>query len=485
MIPLLAAENVSKRFYATRALSDVSLSLLPGEVHGLVGENGAGKSTLIKIFGGVYRPDSGRVLLNGQEVKLGSPAEALRAGIAEIPQELRLVPGLSVAENVMLGHLPARAGRIDWKRVQALAGEALARLHLALDLNAPASALSFAQRQSVAIARALSRNARILILDEPTAALKASEVRYLFQAIDRLKSQGVAILYISHRLEEIGEIADRCTVIRDGRVVARYDRGGYGIHDLVLQMTGRQIDLEHPDTGMPPGELLLRDGVEARLDLREGNIVGLAGLLGSGASQLLRRLFGAESGARYALRGRELAPSHPSDAIRAGIGMVPNERMLGLVFAQSVRDNIILPNLERFSSGRLAGLNNARIDRVVRGLIEALDIRPADPNAIVRSLSGGNQQKVELAKWLACEVDVLLLDEPTQGIDVAAKAQIHRMIREFAARGNGVLFASSELHEMMSLADSVLAMREDAIHARIDRGRGLTERAVHDAMHGQ
>jgi len=483
MTPVLAAENVSKRFLTIQALDRVSLSVHAGQVHAVVGENGAGKSTLIKLYCGIHRPDSGRILLEGREARFQSPADAFAAGIAVITQELHVVPALSVAENVMLGHLPRRAGIVDWRRTRALAREALARLHLSCNLDAPAGSLGFAERQSVAIARALSRSARALILDEPTAALEAREVQSLFGVIDRLKTQGVAVLYVSHRLEEVGRIADRCTVMRDGRVVAEFARGAFGVRDLVMHMTGRSLDLEHPESDRTPGETLLCDERDERLGVRERGIVGLAGLLGSGTTQLLRRVFGAEPGARLRLRGRSLAPLHPSEAIRAGIGMVPNERTLGLVLSHSVRDNIVLPNLGRF--GAHWRMDERAIDRVVGELIETLDIRPRDPGVPVRALSGGNQQKVVLAKWLAGRVSVLLLDEPTQGIDVAAKTQLHRLIRQFAARGNGVLFASSELHEMLSLADGVIAMRDNAITARIDRGGGLTEAAVRDAMHGQ
>jgi ABC-type sugar transport system ATPase subunit len=307
-----------------------------------------------------------------------------------------------------------------------------------------------------------------------------------FEVIGRLKAEGVAILYVSHRLEEIPAIADRCTVMRDGRIAAEFARGGFGMHDLVVQMTGRALDLEHPERRRGENEgrggELLRDDAEPRLALRRGEIVGLAGLLGGGTTQLLRRLFGAGGGAAYRLSGRSLAPRHPSRAIAAGVGMIPNERSLGLVLGHSIRDNIILPNLGRF--GRLWRMDERAIDSVVRELIVALDIRPADPHAAARALSGGNQQKVVLAKWFAARVSVLLMDEPTQGVDVAAKAHIHRLIREFAARGNAALFATSELHEMLSLADSVLAMRDGAISARLERGAGLTERAVRDAMHG-
>ena len=289
MIPLLAAESVSKRFYATLVLSDVSLSLLPGEVHALVGENGAGKSTLIKVFGGIHAPDSGRVLIDGRELQLRSPADAIAAGIAEIPQELRVVPALSVAENVMLGHLPVKGplSSIDRRRMREAAREALGRLDLDLDPDRPVGMLSFAERQSVMIARALSRRARVLILDEPTAALERHEVHALFDAIARLKGQGVAILYVSHRLDEIVAIADRCSVMRDARMVAEFARGAFGSTDLARHMTGREIDVEHAGQRPDPGAPLLECAESDGLSLRAGEIMGLAGLLGSGSSRPL------------------------------------------------------------------------------------------------------------------------------------------------------------------------------------------------------
>ena len=482
MNPVLAAEDISKRFYATVALDRVSFTLLPGEVHALVGENGAGKSTLTKVFGGIHAPDSGRVLLAGRELPLRSPADAFAAGIAEIPQELRVVPALSVAENVMLGHLPVKGllGSIDGQRMRESARESLSRLDVEIDPDCPVGALSFAERQSVMIARALSRSARVLILDEPTAALERHEVQALFETIARLKGQGVAILYVSHRLDEIVAIADRCTVMRDARVVAEFTRGAFAPADLARHMTGRAIDMEHGGAGCTPGAPLLECAEYGELRLRSGEIIGLAGLLGSGTTQLLRRVFGADEGASLSVKSVAVAARHPQHAIGAGLGMVPNERPLGLVLSHSVRDNIVLPNLARF--GKPWRLDHAAIDTVVRELITRLDIRPADPDAIVRSLSGGNQQKVILAKWLASQVCILLLDEPTQGIDIAAKAHIHRLVREFAGKGNGVVFASSDTHEIVSLADSVLAMRRSGITGRIDRGAGLTEQRIQQAI---
>ncbi len=489
--PVLAAEDLCKRFFATMALDHVAFELAAGEVHALVGENGAGKSTLIKVFGGIHRPETGRILVDGTAVEFHSPADAYAQGIAVIGQELRVVPALSVAENVMLGHLPAQPllpfpgsgvfrWRLDRARMRELARDALARLNLSFDLDARVDSLNFAERQSIAIARALSRRARVLVLDEPTAALEEREVRSLFAVIGNLKAAGVAILYVSHRLDEIVAIADRCTVMRDGRVVAEFAGGRFSADELARQMTGRDIEKEHAPSDVAQGEVLLESAHAGEMRLHAREVVGVAGLLGSGATEFLRRLFGAEGGTRLRRRGREVAVRHPADAIGAGIGMVPNERALGLVLDLTVRDNIVLPNLARF--GAWWRMDDAAAERVVRELLATLDVRPANPNAIVRRLSGGNQQKVILAKWLASRIDVLLMDEPTQGIDVAAKAQIHRLMREFAARGGAVLFASSELDEVVAQSDAVLAMRRSRIAARMARGAGLSEQAVRDAI---
>jgi len=473
--PAVSAEGISKRFGATVALDGVDFDVAYGEIHAVVGENGAGKSTLIRILGGVHRPDRGVIRLDGEECHFASPHDAIAAGIVTIPQDPRLVPALSIAENVALGDLPVRRlgplAMVDRARMRAEAREVLAPL-------------GFAERQLVAIAKALRRRCRVFILDEPTAALERREIARLFSVLARMKRQGTAVIYISHQLDEVVAIADRCTVLRDGRVTALAHRGAFAVNDLVGAMTGRPAQ-EATTAAFPAGEPLLEaepDGA-ATVRVREREVVGLAGLLGSGADRMIRGLFGAASEpAIVAVRGDTRRLASPADAIAVGIGMVPGERALGLVMNQSVRDNILLPNLDAFA--RNGWLDRDASDRLVAEVMELVDIRPRRPELKASALSGGNQQKVILAKWLARRVAVLLLDEPTQGIDVAAKAQIHALIRDVVARGGGALIHSSDLGELARLCDRVLAVRQGRIAATLERPASLDEPELRNAIGG-
>jgi ABC-type sugar transport system ATPase subunit len=482
-----SARGVSKTFGATRALDGVDFAVKPGEIHALVGENGAGKSTLVRIFGGVHRPDHGEIAVDGSPCRFASPHDAIAAGIVTIPQELRLVPALSIAENLTLDDPPARRllglSVIDRKAMREQARTALAQLDFAPDPDVRVDRLSFAERQLVAIAKAVRRRCRLLILDEPTAALETHEIEKLFAVLGRMKAQGVAIVYVSHRLDEVVALADRCTVLRDGRVAAHRERGGFAVADLVQAMTGRAEASIETDA-LVAGDVALEDAGDRpdAIRLSSKEVLGLAGLLGSGADRVLRRLFGLAAGNDVRIKGGTVRLNRPTDAIRAGIGMVPGERRLGLIMNLSVRDNILLPNLDALT--RAGSIDRAAGDTLVSKLMDLLDIRPRDASLRAGALSGGNQQKVILAKWLARNVGVLLLDEPTQGVDVAAKAQIHALIRDFARRDGAVLVSSSDLAELTRICDSICTLHRGRMTARLDRAAGYDEARLHAAIGG-
>jgi ABC-type sugar transport system ATPase subunit len=485
--PLLRAAGICKQFDAIVALDGVDFELRSGEIHALVGENGAGKSTLIRILGGVHPPDRGMIFVAGQARAFASPRAAIAAGIVTIPQELRLLPALSIAENIALGEMTVRRlgpiRTIDRAGMNEQARTVLAQLEFYPDPRREVRSLSFAERQLVAIAKGLRRQCRIFIMDEPTAALEKREIERLFLVLERLRAQGTAILYISHELDEVVAIADRCTVLRDGRVVAACERGVLSVPDLVRAMTGSAAATDD-FVPIATGDVLMvarPDGVTP-VELRAGEVLGMAGLLGSGAEKMLHRIFGMEEPIAIELGGRRQHIREPRHAIAAGFGMVPGERALGLVLAQSVRDNLLLPNLDLLT--RLGWLDRKAGDRLVAELMETTDVRPRQPSLPVRALSGGNQQKVIFAKWLARKTALLLLAEPTLGVDVAAKAQIHALIREFVRRGHAALINSSDLGELGRLCGSVLAIRRGRIAARLDRPAGLDEASLRTAIGG-
>ena len=492
--PLLQVRDIEKSFPGVRALSGVSFDVRSGEVHALLGENGAGKSTLIKIVSGVYPPDLGSILVEGREVRFASPDDARRTGVATIYQELLLFPELSVAENIFLGHAPLTgAGRIDWRTMRAQAEKLLASLEID-DLTADENvgALSVGNRQRVEILRALSHEARILIMDEPTAALTESDVTRLFDVVRRLKRRGVGVVYISHRLDEIFAVADRVTVLRDGAFVGAREVADTNASELVQMMVGRRIDNLFPKTkasiGAPVLEALnlvrrpLTKGVS--LIVRAGEIVGLAGLVGSGRSELAQTLFGitpAELG-EIRLDGESVRIDSAENARARGIAYVPEDRgAQGLVRRMSVLHNFSLAALGALSHAGF--IDRASERRMAEEGVTRFSVKTNSVDEIAGRLSGGNQQKIVLGKWLANNPKLLILDEPTRGIDVGAKAEIHRLMSELAAEGVAILMISSELPEVLGMSDRVLVMREGRLVAEFDRAAATSE-AVGAAMMG-
>jgi len=491
MSAVLELAGVSKSFPGVRALSDISFDVRAGEVHALLGENGAGKSTLIKVMSGVHKADAGTMRLDGTPVVFGSPQEAQAAGIATIYQELLLFPELTVAENIFMGHAPRGRFGIDWKRMRGRARELLASLDIHdLDPGALVGTLSVGNRQRVEIAKALSHNARVLIMDEPTAALTQHDVERLFRIVRLLKDRGVGVVYISHRLEEVFLLADRVTVLRDGAFVATKPVSETSHQDLVEMMVGRRIEALFPklEAKLGPPVLELENVVRlpatrgVSLTLRAGEILGIAGLVGSGRSELAEVIFGmtpAEGGS-IRIDGKPVTIRSPSDAKRLGIAYVPEDRgRQGLVRPMAIAENVSLANLKRLAYGAFI---DRRAERALaQDSVKRFGIRASGIGQIVGTLSGGNQQKVGLSKWLATEPRILIMDEPTRGIDVGAKAEIHRLMSELAGKGLAILMISSELPEVMGMSDRILVMRAGRIVAEMDRAIA-TQAAVARAM---
>ncbi|WP_026412896.1 sugar ABC transporter ATP-binding protein [Actinomadura oligospora] len=493
--PLLVMRGIVKEFPGVRALDGVDLEVVPGEVHCLLGQNGAGKSTLIKTLAGVHQPDEGTISFGGAEIRSAHPTAAIGAGIATMYQELDLVEGLSVADNIFLGHERARFGFTRRRDAHRAATELLGGLgHGEIHPGAEVGRLPPAGRQVVSMARALSRQARLIVMDEPSAALAHDEVDNLFRVIGELTAKGVAVVYISHRLEEIRRVGDRITVLKDGRTVgANLDARTTPTSELVALMTGREVDDVFPDrpsAGSHDAEpvRLSVQGLSDRdhfrdvsFEVRAGEIVGLAGLVGSGRSEVLEAVFGARSAAGRVEVDGVVLRGGPPRAVRLGVGFAPEERKAqALLLDQSVTANITLGALPRYS--RFGWLDRSREARDARRRIADLDLRPADPQRPIRTLSGGNQQKAVIARWLLDDgLRLLLLDEPTRGVDIGARAELYTVVRRLADSGVAVLLVSSEVPEVLGLADRVLVMREGrVVHAA--PARDLSEHQVIDMI---
>nr|WP_246039853.1 sugar ABC transporter ATP-binding protein [Glycomyces buryatensis] len=492
--PVIALTGVAKSFGAVRALVDAGLELHSGEAHALVGENGAGKSTLIKILAGLYRPDAGHIEMDGEAVAFTGAADALAAGIAVIYQEPALFGDLTVAENLFVGRQPrGRLGRIDRAEMRRRAAALFERLGVALDPDRPAKGLSIADQQLVEIAKAISLQARVLVMDEPTAALSGREVERLFGAVDALRRKGTAILFISHRLEEVHALCQRVTVMRDGRRVSTDPIEAVTTDELVRRMVGRDLSAMYPHRETEPGDVVLRVEGLSRTGLcrdidftvRAGEIVALAGLVGAGRTETVQAVFGIEArdAGRVSIDGRELRSGDPRAAMRAGVALVPEDRrQQGLLLDLSILRNATLTRRHRLSRlGFLTGGAERREAAEWTGRLHAKYGRLTDP---VGTLSGGNQQKVVLAKWLATGPKLLIVDEPTRGIDIGTKAEVHRLLSDLAADGVAVLMVSSELPEVLGMADRVLVMREGRLVGELARP-AATEEAFMRLASGQ
>lgn len=481
-----SVHGICKAFPGVKALGDVSLDVLSGEVHALVGENGAGKSTLMMILSGVIQPDEGGICIDGRDVRIRDSAEAKRLGIGTVFQELSLVPGLSVAENILAHHLPTRCGIIDRRLLKARARAALARVGIDIDPDRRLGSLSIANRQLVEIAKALAQSTRLLVLDEPTSSLTFAETQRLVSLVKGLRTEGIGILFISHKMSEVFAVADRISVMREGRMVATLEAAGTSPDEVVSLMAGRAIaDARIRQSGCHEGEALRTERLTLRprfsdvsMSLQYGEVVGLAGLKGAGRSELAQALFGLDSidSGTYLLDGREVSFRSPYDAMSAGIGYVPEDRKEeGLFLGLSVWENIAASSLGQFTSRGV--LQRKWVRGVSETFRDSLAIRTPSLDQMVQNLSGGNQQKVLLAKWLACNPRVLIIDEPTRGVDVGSRADLHNLIRELADGGTAVMVISSDTSEIIALSDRVYVMADGRMAGELS-GAGITEEAI-------
>jgi rhamnose transport system ATP-binding protein len=482
---------MSKRFDMTQALDEVSLDLYPGEIHALVGENGAGKSTLIKIMTGVYRPDQGEMLLDGEPIQVHNSQEAQGYGIAAIYQEPMVYPDLNVAENIFISHR-GRGPIVRWGKMYKDAEEILARLDVGLDVRMPARGLTLAAQQAVEIAKAISLDVRVLIMDEPTASLSAHEVIQLFRLVRSLRSQGVSILFIGHRLEEVLSIADRVTVLRDGKKISSKPRDEVTIDHVIRDMVGREIEDFFAKSETERGELLMsvrglgKENAfsDINFDVYHGEVLGFAGLIGSRRTDVALAMFGVEPAdtGQITLEGEEQRIRSPEQAMRLGIAYVTEDRRaLGLTMPMSIVANVTLPTLPRYLN-RLGLVKQRAEVATAEQFRERLSIRTPSVKVEVDKLSGGNQQKVMLSKWLNAEPRLLILDEPTRGIDVGAKAEVHHMINDLAAEGLGIILISSDLPEVLAMSDRIVVMREGRQMGIFDRAQADQENVMTAAM---
>jgi rhamnose transport system ATP-binding protein len=492
---IIECQKISKSFPGIKALDEVDFTIKCGEVHALIGENGAGKSTLVKIITGIYRPDAGTMLLEQRQVEFDSPLASQAAGIAAIHQEATMFPELSVIENIYMGHHLTLRGvpLLSWGGMKRRTKALLEELELDIDPDTPVKNLSVAQRHMVEIVKALSLDARVVIMDEPTSALSMREVEDLYAIIRRMKQADRAIVFISHKFEDIYEIADRFTVLRDGKLVGEGAVAVTKVDEIIRLMVGRSLTQMFPKLPVEPGEVVLaveglsRTGVfrDVSFQLRRGEILGFFGLVGAGRSEVMRAIFGIEAADKgtITIGGRRVRIVEPRQAMRLGLAYLPEDRQLqGTILAMSIRENTTLPIVDRLA--RHLFLDFSREQAVTEEYGRRMEIKAASWEQAVNSLSGGNQQKVVLAKWLATEPTVLILDEPTKGIDVATKARVHEFISMLAQQGLGIVLVSSELPEILGMSDRIVVMHEGTVTARLAKKEANPEALIRAAMGG-
>jgi ABC-type sugar transport system ATPase subunit len=496
MRPLLEMKNVSKTFPGVKALDQVQLEIRPGEVHALIGENGAGKSTLIKILAGVYQPDPGSTFIfDGKPADIKKPIDAALKGISIIYQDLSLFPNLSVAENICVGREIEKGvfHLVKWKKIRSIAGSILKDLGFDIDLNATLETLSIAKQQLVAIARAVAFDAKLIIMDEPTSSLSSGEVELLYKVIEHLKSKGIAILFVSHKMKELFKVADRFTVLRDGKYVGTYDKEELNEEKLIHLMVGRKveavsrIETKAGETILEVSSLSKRGNFkDVSFTLCQGEIIGITGLVGSGRTELAHALFGLhqpDSGT-IQIHGKKVRISSPEMALKHGIAYVPESRQReGLVLQQSIVRNISLPILKQLRN-RLKWIDKKKEKKLAEEYIQTLDIRPAIPELKTGKMSGGNQQKVVIAKWLSTKPKILIVDEPTNGIDIGAKTEIHKLLRKLASEGLAVIMISSDLPEVLAVSDRILVMRKGTISGELSIQEATQEKIMNLALIG-
>jgi ABC-type sugar transport system ATPase subunit len=488
---LLQMTHISKTFPGVKALEDVKLEVKPGEVHALIGENGAGKSTLIKILAGIHQPDSGaRFLFEGKEAAINKPIDATLKGISIIYQDLSLFPNLSVAENIYIGRDSNKKPwkKIGWGEIEAVAKKALKELDFEIDVHQPVEKLSIAQQQLIEIARALAFESKLIVMDEPTSSLSTGEVEKLYKVIENLKKRGISIIFVSHKLKELFTVSDRFTVLRDGKYVGTYNKEELNEEKLITLMVGRKVQYEKNEKAGKAGNTLLevtrlsKEGnfKDISFTLKAGEVLGITGLVGSGRTELVQAIFGVNRPyeGEIKLDGTRVQIKSSEDAVKKGIAYIPESRKTqGLVLRQSIINNISLPVLKQLRN-RFGLIKRQKELDLANHYVKTLDVRPALPNMAAGQLSGGNQQKVVIGKWLSTKPNVLIIDEPTNGIDIGAKTEIHKLLRKLASEGMGIIVISSELPEVLAVSDRILVMR----HGRIAGELGIEEATQENIM---